>query len=285
VVGELGVSERRACRVLGQHRSTQRKVPQTSDDEAALTADIIALATHYGRYGYRRITAMLRRSGWAVNRKRVERIWRREGLKVPQKQPKRGRLWCNETSCIRLRPQHPNHVWSYDFVQDRTHNGRSFRMLNIIDEFTRECLTIRVGRKLKAVDVIDTLSDLFILHGVPGHIRSDNGPEFIAKAVREWIAAVGARTAYIMPGSPWENGYCESFNSKLRDELLNGEIFYTLEEAKVVIEGWRRHYNTVRPHSALGYRPPAPEAVQWPATHPGPASPATPAVAPTPGMH
>ena len=285
MVGELGVSERRACRVLGQHRSTQRKVPQTSDDEAALTADIIALATHYGRYGYRRITAMLRRSGWAVNRKRVERIWRREGLKVPQKQPKRGRLWCNETSCIRLRPQHPNHVWSYDFVQDRTHNGRSFRMLNIIDEFTRECLTIRVGRKLKAVDVIDTLSDLFILHGVPGHIRSDNGPEFIAKAVREWIAAVGARTAYIMPGSPWENGYCESFNSKLRDELLNGEIFYTLEEAKVVIEGWRRHYNTVRPHSALGYRPPAPEAVQWPATHPGPASPATPAVAPTPGMH
>ena len=285
MVGELGVSERRACRVLGQHRSTQRKVPQTSDDEAALTADIIALATHYGRYGYRRITAMLRRSGWAVNRKRVERIWRREGLKVPQKQPKRGRLWCNETSCIRLRPQHPNHVWSYDFVQDRTHNGRSFRMLNIIDEFTRECLTIRVGRKLKAVDVIDTLSDLFILHGVPGHIRSDNGPEFIAKAVREWIAAVGARTAYIMPGSPWENGYCESFNSKLRDELLNGEIFYTLEEAKVVIEGWRRHYNTVRPHSALGSRPPAPQAVQWPATHPGPASPATPAVAPTPGMH
>ena len=158
-------------------------------------------------------------------------------------------------------------------------------MLNIIDEFTRECLTIRIGRKLRAVDVIDTLSDLFILRGVPGHIRSDNGPEFVAKAVREWIAAVGARTAYIMPGSPWENGYCESFNSKLRDELLDGEIFYTLEEAKVVIEGWRRHYNTVRPHSALGYRPPAPEAVQWPATHPGPASPATPAVAPTPGMH
>ncbi|SJM35139.1 hypothetical protein BQ8482_60150 [Mesorhizobium delmotii] len=152
--------------------STQRKVPKTSDDEAALTADIIALATHYGRCGYRRITAMLRRSGWAVNRKRVERIWRREGLKVPQKQPKRGRLWCNETSCIRLRPQHPNHVLSYDFVQDRTHNGRSFRMLNIIDEFTRECLTIRIGRKLKAVDVIDTLSDLVILRGVPGHIRS-----------------------------------------------------------------------------------------------------------------
>ena len=220
-----------------------------------------------------------------VNLKRVERIWRREGLKVPHKQPKRGRLWCNENSCIRLRPEHPNHVWSYDFVQDRTHNGRSFRMLNIIDEFTRECLTIRIGRKLKAVDVIDTLSDLFILRGVPRPHSIRQRPEFVAKAVREWIAAVGARTAYIMPGSPWENGYCESFNSKLRDELLNGEIFYTLEEAKVVIEGWRRHYNTVRPHSALGYRPPAPEAVQWPATHPGPASPATPAVAPTPGMH
>jgi transposase InsO family protein len=285
VVAELGVSERRACRVLGQHRSTQRKIPTRPDDEAALTADIISLATQYGRYGYRRITAMLHRAGWVVNRKRVERIWRREGLKVPHKQPKRGRLWCNENSCIRLRPEHPNHVWSYDFVQDRTHNGKSFRMLNIIDEFTRECLTIRIGRKLKAVDVIDVLSDLFILRGVPGHIRSDNGPEFIAKAVREWIAAVGARTAYIMPGSPWENGYCESFNSKLRDELLNGEIFYTLEEARVVIEGWRQHYNTVRPHSALGYRPPAPAAVLWPAAHPGPASPATPAVAPTPSMH
>ena len=158
-------------------------------------------------------------------------------------------------------------------------------MLNVIDEFTRECLAIRIGRKLKAVDVIDTLSDLFILRGVPGHIRSDNGPEFVARAVREWIAAVGARTAYIMPGSPWENGYCESFNSKLRDELLNGEIFYTLEEARVVIEGWRQHYNTVRPHSSLGYRPPAPEAIAWPASHPGPASPATPTIAPATGIH
>ncbi len=158
-------------------------------------------------------------------------------------------------------------------------------MLKVIDEFTRECLAIRIGRKLKAFDVIDTLSDLFILRGVPGYIRSDNGPEFGAKAVREWIAAVGARTAYIMPGSPWENGYCESFNSKLRDELLNGEIFYTLEEARVVIEGWRQHYNTVRPHSLLGYRPPAPEAMQWPASHPVSASPATPTIAPQTGMH
>jgi transposase InsO family protein len=166
-----------------------------------LTADIIALATQYGRYGYRRITALLRDAGWCVNKKRVERIWRREGLKVPQKQPKKGRLWLNDGSCIRLRPEYANHVWSYDFVEDRTHDGRKFRMLNLIDEFTRECLAIRVSRKLKAVDVIDVLSDLFILRGVPGHIRSDNGREFVAKAVREWIAAVGARTAYIEPAA------------------------------------------------------------------------------------
>jgi putative transposase len=285
VRAKLGLSERRVCRVLGQHRSTQRKIPTTPDDEAALTADIIALALQYGRYGYRRITALLREVGWRVNRKRVERIWRQEGLKVPQEQPKKGRLWLTDGSCIRLRPEYPNHVWSYDFVEDRTHDGRKFRMLNIIDEFTRECLTIRVSRKLKAVDVIDVLSDLFILRGVPGHIRSDNGPEFVAQAVRAWISAVGAKTAYIEPGSPWENGYCESFNSKLRDELLKGEIFYTLKEAQIVIESWRRHYNTVRPHSSLGYRPPAPEVVLWPAPQSRPAPPATPAVAPRPIMH
>jgi len=243
-MAKFSVSERFACKVLGQHRSTQRKKPQSRPDEEALTTDIIRLASRYGRYGYRRITAMLRSEGWTVNAKRVERIWRREGLKVPQKQPKRGRLWLNDGSCVRLRPEHPNHVWSYDFVEGRTHNGRKFRMLNIIDEFTRECLAIRIDRKLNSTDVIDVLSDLFILRGVPGHVRSDNGPEFIAKAVREWIAAVGAKTAFIEPGSPWENGYCESFNSKLRDELLNSEIFYSLAEAKVIIEAWRRYYNT-----------------------------------------
>jgi transposase InsO family protein len=279
VVAELGVPERRACQVLGQHRSTQRRSPTAPDDEAVLTADIIALATRYGRYGYRRITALLRDAGWVVNRKRVERIWRREGLKVPQKQPKKGRLWLHDGSCIRLRPEHPNHVWSYDFVEDRTHDGRKYRMLNVIDEFTRECLAIRVGRKLSSVDVVDVLSDLFMLRGIPGHVRSDNGPEFIAKAVRAWVAAVGARTAYIEPGSPGENGYCESFNSKLRDELLDGEVFYSLAEAKVIIEGWRRHYNASRPHSALGYRPPAPEMVL------SPPSPATWVVAAKPAMH
>lgn len=268
VTAELGISERRACRALGQHRSTQRKKPTTPGDEAALTADIIELARQYGRYGYRRVTALLRRAGWTVNRKRVERIWRCEGLKVPPKQPKRGRLWLNDGSCIRLRPERPNHVWSYDFVADRTHDGKAFRMLCIIDEFTRECLMIHVARKLKAIDVIDALCELFVSRGVPAHIRSDNGPEFVALALRDWIAAVGAKTAYIEPGSPWENGYCESFNGKLRDELLNGEIFYTLKEAQIVIENWRRHYNTVRPHSSLAYRPPAPEALVWPAPKP-----------------
>lgn len=280
VVAKHGVSERLACRVLGQHRSTQRKKPTRPDDEVALTADITSLATQYGRYGYRRITAMLRQRGWRVNAKRVARIWRREGLKVPSKQPKRGRLWLNDGSCIRLRPEYPNHVWSYDFVEDRTHDGRKYRMLNVIDEFTRECLAIRINRKLKSTDVIDVLSDLFILRGIPTHVRSDNGPEFIAQALRDWLAAVGSKTAYIMPGSPWENGYCESFNSKLRDELLNGEIFYTLKEAKIVIETWRRHYNTIRPHSSLRYQPPAPEALQWPAPQLKPAPPANQRLAP-----
>jgi putative transposase len=274
----MSISERRACKALGQHRSTQRKTPRGHDDEEALTADLIELARQYGRYGYRKIAALLRDAGWRVNDKRVERIWRREGLKVPPKQPKRGRLWSADGSCIRLRPAYPNHVWSYDFVEDRTHDGRKFRMLNVVDEFTHECLAIRVDRKLKAIDVIDVLSDLFILRGVPGHIRSDNGPEFVAKAVQTWITAVGAKTAYIAPGSPWENGYVESFNARLRDKLLNGEIFYSLREAKIVIESWRRHYNTVRPHASLGYRPPAPEVfvpafAAWPAAPPRPASP------------
>ena len=272
------MSERFACRVLGQHRSTQRKIAVLVEDEAALTAAIVALALQYGRYGYRRITALLQRDGWTVNVKRVERIWRHEGLKVPARQPKRTRLWLNDGSRLRLRPEHPDHVWSYDFVEHRTHNGRKYRMLNVIDEFTRECLAIRVARKLKALDVIDVLSDLSSLRGVPGHIRSDNGPEFIAKAVQDWIAAVGSTTAYIEPGSPWENGYCESFNAKLRDELLNGEVFYTMKEASVVIEQWRRHYNSIRPHSSLGYNPPAPEVVIWP-TEPSSSAPlAQPAI-------
>ena len=197
VARELGVSERKACAVVWQHRSTQRKMPRGSDDEAALTADIIELAKRYGRYGYRRITALLRDAGWTVNRKRVERIWRREGLKVLQRQPKRGRLWLADGSCIRLRPERPNHVWAYDFVEDRTRDGRKFRLLCVVDEFTHEALAIRVARRLTSTDVIEVLADLFLAHGTPAHIRSDHGPEFIAEAVKAWIAGVGARTAYI----------------------------------------------------------------------------------------
>ena len=286
---ELKLSERRVCRTLGQHRSTQRRIPRGRDDEERLTADIIELARRYGRYGYRKIAELLRSTaGWVVNDKRVERIWRREGLKVPTKQPKRGRLWLNDGSCIRLRAERRNHVWSYDFVEDRTHEGRKYRMLNVVDEFTHECLAIRIDRRLKAVDVIDVLSDLFILRGVPEHIRSDNGPEFVAKAVQEWIAAVGAKTAYIAPGSPWENGFVESFNARLRDELLDGEIFYSLAEARIVIESWRRHFNTVRPHGSLGYRPPAPEVFvptkAARATSPHQPAP-SPALAPKPTIH
>ena len=225
--------------MLGQHRSTQRRAPEAADDEAALTAAIIDWARQYGRYGYRRVTALLRAEGWACNHKRVERIWRREGLRVPARQPKRGRLWLNDGSCVRLRPERANHVWAYDFVEDRT----------------------RDGRKLGSCDVIDVLTDLFIARGTPGLVRSDNGPEFVATAVKGWITGVGAKTAYIEPGSPWENGYEESFNGKLRDELLDMEVFNTLAEAKVLIEQWRVHYNTVRPHSSLGYRPPAPDVV------------------------
>jgi transposase InsO family protein len=246
---------------LGQPRSTQRREPYVPDDEPALVKRMVELATEYGRYGYRRITALLRAEGWHVNHKRIERYWRREGLKVPSKQPKRGRLWLNDGSCIRLRPEYKDHVWAYDFVHDRTHDGRPLRMLTLLDEYTRECLAIDVARRMTSEDVLERLTDLFICRGVPDHIRSDNGAEFTASAVREWLEKVGVKTLFIEPGSPWENGYCESFNGKLRDEFLNREVFYTLPEAKVLIECWRQHYNRVRPHSSLGYQPPAPEAI------------------------
>jgi len=225
----------------------------------------------YGRYGTPRMTAMLGHEGWRVNHKRVERIWRREGLKVPRRQPKRGRLWLNDGSCIRLRPEHKDHVWAYDFVSARTHDGLPLRILVIVDEYTRECLSIDVERRLSSDDVLERLAWLMATRGVPKHIRSDNGAEFTAGVVREWLGKVGVKTLYIEPGSPWENGYVESFNGKLRDELLNGEMFYSVKEAKVLIESWRRHYNTRRPHSALGYRPPAPETIAPPPNPPTPA--------------
>ena len=259
--GHGRVSERRACKVLGQARSTQRRKPYVADDEPRLVADIIRLAAQYGRYGYPRITELLCREGWKVNHKRVARLWRREGLKVPSKQPKRRRLWFNDGSCVRLRASHKNHVWSYDFVMTRTHDGRPVRILAVLDEYTRECLAIGVERRMNHKRVLETLAELFTHHGTPEYIRSDNGAEFTADALREWLEKVDVNTAYIEPGSPWENGYIESFNARLRDELLNGEIFETLLEARILIERWRVHYNTVRPHSALNGRPPAPETM------------------------
>jgi len=257
---KYGVSERHACRVLKQWRGTQRYLPMQRRDEEALTREIITLASEYGRYGYRRITALLQARGWQVGKDRVQRIWRCEGLKVPAKQQARARLWLNEGSCIRLRPERANHVWSYDFVNGMTHDGRRIRMLTLIDEYTRECLAIRVARRLGRYEVIEALADVMLFRGIPENIRSDNGPEFVAKELRLWLAKLGTGTLYIEPGSPWENGYCESFNGRLRDECLNGEIFYSLKEAQMVIERWRVLYNTLRPHSALGYRPPAPAA-------------------------
>jgi len=254
------VSERHACRLLGQWRRTQRYAAIQRIDEDALTRDVITLASEYGRYGYRRITALLQDAGWHVGKDRVQRIWRREGLKVPRKQRPRRRLWLNDGSCVRLRPERANHVWSYDFVSGSTHDGRGIRMLTLIDEYTRECLAICVARRLGRYEVIEALADVMLFRGTPEHIRSDNGPEFVAEELRNWLAKVGTGPLYIEPGSPWENGYCESFNGKLRDECLNGEIFYSLKEAQIVIEKWRVEYNTRRPHSSLGYRPPAPAA-------------------------
>ncbi len=248
--------------MLGQPRTTQRRARKVASDEGALRGDIVRLASRFGRYGYRRVTDMLRIEGWGVNHKRVERIWRQEGLKVPERQPKRGRLWLNDGSCIRLRPLYRGHVWSYDFVASRTHDGRALKLLTVLDEHTRECLAIVVARKIRSHDVLEVLADLFVRHGPPEYLRSDNGPEFTAKLVRRWLRRVGVEMLFIEPGSPWENGYNESFNGKLRDELLNGEIFYSLAEAAVLVEQWRREYNTVRPHSACGGFPPAPEAIK-----------------------
>jgi putative transposase len=251
------ISERRACRALGVPRSSQRYVGTEREREEELLLRVRALAREHPRYGYRRIRALLVREGWSINLKRVHRLWRREGLKVPQIQRKRRRLGSSENGCIRHRAERPNHVWSYDFVMDQTAEGRRLKLLPVVDEFTRECLTIEVERSLVAEDVISTLEYLFEVRGVPEHIRSDNGPEFIAEAVKSWLAHRGSKTLYIEPGSPWENAYSETFNSRLRDELLDREVFETLKEAKVILEDHRLEYNHRRPHSSLGYRTPA----------------------------
>ena len=262
VVQELRVSERRACRTIGQVRSVYRYEPKANPEREEIRDRVVAVAREYSRYGYRTVTNLLRMEGFEVGIDRVYRIWREEGLKVPQKAPKRARLWRADGSCIRLRPERRNHVWSYDFVSDRTHDGRPIKILNIIDEFTRECLASYVARRIRSQDVILVLADLFLKRGCPAHIRSDNGPEFIAKNLKRWLKSLEVKPLYIEPGSPWENGYCESFNGKMRYQLLDGEIFYSLLEAKIVIERWRNHYNMRRPHSSLGGRPPAPVTIQ-----------------------
>ena len=255
------LSQRRACQIVGQNRSSQRYCCVRLPDEDEVVAEIVQLARDYGQYGYRRITAMLRLKGYTINHKRVYRIWRDLGLKVPQKQPKRRRLWLNDGSCIRLRAEHRNHVWSYDFVETRTSKGRRIKILNIIDEYSRECLASIPKISWKHQNIIETLSGLFVTKGCPNYIRSDNGSEFTATALRNWLFDLNVKTTYIEPGSPWENGYCESFNARMRDEFLNGEIFDTLTEAEILTRRWINTYNTLRPHSSLGYHPPAPQVI------------------------
>lgn len=260
LIDRYQISERSACGLVGLSRTTWRHLPIPRDDETPMRAEVIRLVSAYGRYGYRTIASLMRNAGWlSAATSKVARIWREEGLKVPQKQPPRGRLWLNDGSCMRLRATHPNHVWSYDFVLIRDAYGGKIRMLTMIDEFSRRCLTIHCARRIGSIQVIEQLANAMVTHGIPEYIRSDNGPEFIAKDLRKWLSGIGVKTAYIKPGSPWENGFCESFNGTFRDNLLNGELFYSLKEARVVIGEWVKHYNHVRPHSSLGYRPPAPQ--------------------------
>lgn len=251
------VMERRACAVIGQPRGTQRYKPREPDSDRPLVKRMRDLKRRWPRFGYRRIGAMLRREGMKVNTKRVYRLWRKECFQVPRKQVKKRRLGSSEGGCIRRRAEHKDHVWCYDFIHDTTVDGRTLKLLPIEDEFTRECLALEVNRGLTATDVVGVLRYLFEVRGAPKFIRSDNGPEFIAKAIRKFLAESGVGTLYIEPGSPWENGYSESFNSRLRDELLDRELFVSLKEAQVVSEDYRMEYNHRRPHSSLGYRTPA----------------------------
>jgi len=253
----LAVSERRACRTLSQPGGTQRYAPRRLEKDKLLIDAIKDLSGKHPRYGYRRVTALLHAEGWPVNRKRVHRLWRQEGLKVPVRQRKRRRMGSSENSCTRRRAEHMNHVWTYDFLMDRTEEGRRLKLLVIVDEFTRENLSIDVERHITAADVIGTLAYLFAVRGAPTYLRSDNGPEFIARAIQQWLASTGAETLYVAPGSPWENAYIESFNSRFRDELLNAESFACLKEAQVLVEAHRCQYNHHRPHSSLGYVTPA----------------------------
>ena len=260
------MSERRACRVVGQPRSTHRYRPERPAKDRALVARLLRLARDHPRYGYRRAWAVLRGEGWAVNRKRVHRLWREAGLQVPQRVQKRRRLAgaSGENSTVRLAPERPGHVWAYDFVFDATEDGRALKVLTVLDEYTRECLALVVGRSLTSRHVVDTLDRLVGERGAPAFVRSDNGGEFIAHRVAAYLDTTEADAKHIDPGAPWQNGYSESFNGKLRDELLSRELFGSVAEAEVLTERWRRHYNESRPHSALGYLPPAAYAAALP---------------------
>lgn len=280
-MGPLKASERRVCRVLGQPRSTQRYASKRPLIDKELLAEMRRIARRDPYFGSPRVYDALRKRGHEVNHKRVERLWREAGMQVIAKPHKRRRLSLggSENSCVRRAPEHPNHIWSYDFVTDFTERGRRLRMLVVIDEFTRESLAIEVARSFTAQRVLDVLGYLFAVRGAPEHIRSDNGPEFVARSVRRWLGRAGVKTLYVAKSSPWENGYVESFNSRFRAELLNRELFLGLEDARWVIDRWRLDYNHRRPHSSLGYLPPAEFAARWPTSAPGPAS-ATPQQAP-----
>ena len=256
----LGLSERLACGLVGLARSSCRYQPHPpSSDEEALRATVWSLAHRHRRYGYRRITVLLRRQGYTANAKRVWRLWKSAGLALPRKRPRR--RWKGPAVELPPRALKPNHVWTYDFLFDRTDAGQVLKILIVLDEYTRESLAIRVEKRLGAGEVIETLEQLFEPRGATEYLRSDNGPEFIAQPLQAWLGARATRTVYITPGHPWENGYAESFIGKLRDECLNEEVFRSLEEARVVIEHWRQEYNQWRPHSALGYQTPAERAV------------------------
>ena len=253
----MEISERRACKVIRQPRTTQRYEPKQPDKDKALTKEIKRLAGKYPSYGYRFITAKLTQLGWRVNHKRVQRIWRKEALQVPYRRKNRKSHGNSQNSCSIRKAEYVNHVWTYDFVSDQTEDGRSLKFLTVLDEFTRESLTIEVDRSIKSGDVLNVLEHLFLVRGVPGGIRSDNGPEFIAEAIKNWLNDRSVETLYIEKGQPWENGYIESFNGRFREEFLNRQVFYSVTEARVLAEQWRLEYDNHRPHSGLGYKTPA----------------------------
>jgi len=277
---QFATSERRACRVLSQPRSSQRRKTKPKGDEATLARRMLELVRRRPRFGYRRIAALLRREGWRANPKRIYRLWRREGLKVPKKKRKRRSLGVSENACHCRRAERKDHVWTWDFVFDRTTSGSTLKWLSIVDEFTRECLCLKVARSITSEDVIDALAELFAMRGVPQHVRSDNGPEFIALAIQKWLHRVGVQTLYIAPGSPWENGYAESFHSRLRDEFLALEEFENVAAARKLTTAWKDDYNRHRPHSSLDYLTPVEFAARCTASAPKLLSATPPATSP-----